>query len=167
MGYLDDNAFSTIKDIQVKEYLETKLHWKCELIDDPVQQKAGVDMVVHAGSSVFNVDNKHIRGTYTNFYLETESCPASHTPGWVLKEDSKTDFVFYIYWDGDHGTLWAFKLKDIREWFKTNRHKCWRHQNDTLNATVGYNARIVDVHKDIFCRKIEIGGTNGTEKEAI
>lgn len=156
MGYLDDNAFSNIKDRQVKEFLETKLKWKCELIEDAEMQKAGIDMMVCIGTTTFNVDNKHIRGTYSCFFLETESCPSKGTPGWMMKKNSKTDFVFYIYWDGQKGTLYAFKLRDIREWFLQNRHKCWRHQNRTSNASVGYNAPIREVEKDITVLRLEV-----------
>jgi hypothetical protein len=156
MSYSDDHTFSTSKDKKVKEFLETKLHWKCELIKDAEMQKEGIDMVVNIGDTHFNVDNKHIRGTYTNFYLETESCPRLGSPGWLTKEDSKTDYVFYIYWEGEKGTLYAFKLNEIREWFNKNQNKCWKHQNKTSNATIGWNAPITEVEKDIKVLKLEV-----------
>jgi hypothetical protein len=155
--YSQDSTFADKRDIILKRYLETFLHWQVELVADKERQKAGIDMVVYIQGRPVNVDAKHIRGIYSAFYFEYESCPAYHTESWLTNKDSKTDLIFYIFWTGETtAILYIFKHSDALSWFREHMQMLRKHINPTSNGTTGYLAPIEHFMKDCYCRKLQV-----------
>lgn len=172
MSYSTDTQFSKHKDELLKPFWGEIAYERRFVIASSrfLQETHGIDIIMqgkHGGNEV-KLDTKHIRGSYSNFYLEEKSCPARGTLGWLLKPEEVgwPDVVPYCFWprcQNCHNlcsqcqneifptTIYMLEFKPLRDWFIEHYTEYPLHINtDTINKTTGRIVPIVDVQHIIL-----------------
>jgi len=123
------------------------------MADSKFQQKnMGCDIILQSenGKSIL-VDTKNSRGNYNKLLLEEMSCPARGVKGWLLKENTLTDFLFFSFWiDLNFKKAYYVPYRPLRDWFLLNYTKYRQIQEEkSLNHSTARLVPISDVVNNI------------------
>jgi len=123
------------------------------MADSKFQQKnMGCDIILQSenGKSIL-VDTKNSRGNYNKLLLEEMSCPARGVKGWLLKENTLTDFLFFSFWiDLNFKKAYYVPYRSLRDWFLLNYTKYRQIQEEkSLNHSTARLVHISDVVNNI------------------
>jgi hypothetical protein len=174
LRYNIDNQFSHHKDILLKDYW-AKWSFENRFIfarSELLQRHCGIDVILQGAKndSDIKIDTKHVRGKYTALYLEEESCPKYHTPGWITKETGHPDWICYCFWSSCKTCYCACTactakvlvcetyicdFMRLRKWFTGNKDRFHLDQNEgTVNETTGRVVPIKILRKEIGLKYI-------------
>lgn len=168
LSFESANIFSKHKDMLLKEYWE-RLSFEGRYVlagSMLIQKMHGIDIIIQSkdDKTDYTIDTKHIRGSYTQLFLEELSCSVAgrETPGWAMKTENTPDYIFFILWPACKGCYkncnescplnerqvfegikgYAFKHKEMQQWFLEHKenYKTWTSKE--INKTMGRNVPI-------------------------
>lgn len=164
LKFSDDDSNNPAWDIIRNELFPG---WKIETIPSGVNgiQKSGVDEILSLGSKTIWIDRKvrrkrHDDRIYNDVLIETVSNDNTQSPGWAVKESSKTDII--LYYNQMTEKCLCFNLPALRKYYHSNpdifknkhifsaRNNGYKTLNvsmtiDELSKIPGIDLRIVDV----------------------
>jgi len=166
-----DECWSKHKDILLKDFWQGRAHeGRYVIIGSRLLQKThGIDIVLQSKNDTTDItmDTKHIKGQYSAFWFEDESCPKRNTLGWARKPiNESAEYIPYCFWPEaqkygckicrndcfqcevlfEHCIMYLLHYAELYEWFRANRHRFPLDTNanrKTINKTTG---RIVPIH---------------------
>lgn len=152
MSCKDDVQFSKDCDVRLSQ-LWGEIGYGGRFVFTPSKnlQLAGIDILLQGekNNSDIKIDTKHARRMYPTFFLEEMSCtnPGREKLGWILKENSFTDYIFYTFWENEntlnYSHIYSLKFNLLKSWFTRNMGYFKLHiDEDTINRTSG---RIVPI----------------------
>lgn len=183
-----DNNFSKHKDMLLKPYWG-RISYEGRFVltgSEFLQKTHGIDVIIQTkdDESDIKIDTKHVRGNYTQLFMEELSCSnkGRESYGWLLKDDGHPDYIMHVMNPLCKGcyknctpcevgytneqlqkamVLYITKYEPLREWYlpKFQNNELQKYQfvkQKTSNKTTGRNIPFSVLQNEVGSIKREI-----------
>ncbi len=114
------------------------------IIEDGPAQRAGIDrMLILEGGEVVLIDEKVIRKSWSNFFLEYFSDAQAEAPGWIMKNLS-CDFIAYVFLPSRECYLLPFL--ELQEVWLAHRDRWFFQYNATVVPNFSCSNKPYETH---------------------